>query len=272
LGQTTLYRSRSRSLELFRRSITRSHGIILVTGPTGSGKSTTLYTALQAINEPARNIITVEDPVEYEMHRITQVQVHPEIGLDFPSALRSILRRDPDVIMIGEIRDKETMDIAIRAALTGHLVFSTLHTNGAANTITRLVDMGMDSYLVAAALEMVVAQRLLRKLCPNCRQPADLPPDDVFEKFAVKKDKSMRFFRPSGCDRCSGTGYKGRLAALEIMPLDGGLRNLISDNAGGDRLLHYAVENHGMTTLSQSAFIRASQGLTSMDEVARVTG
>jgi len=174
--------------------------------------------------------------------------------------------------MIGEIRDKETMDIAVRAALTGHLVLSTLHTNGAANTVTRLVDMGMEPYLVAAALEMVMAQRLLRRLCPDCKTPVDAPEDGVFARYGIDKGKHMQFFHPAGCDRCNGTGYRGRLAAHEVMPIDDEMRRLIGQNAVADALLKHAVKHSGMITIQQSAFLNASRGLTSVEEVMRVTG
>jgi len=259
-------------LAIFRDSIKKPHGIILVTGPTGSGKSTTLYTALQALNEPTTNIVTVEDPIEYEMHRITQVQVNPDTGLTFPAALRSILRQDPDVIMIGEIRDRETMDIAVRAALTGHLVLSTLHTNDAPSTIARLIDMGLEPYLVASSLELVVAQRLLRRLCPDCKKPTDAIPDDIFERYGVTKEKGAGFYQPTGCDRCAGTGYKGRLAVMEVMRIDDETRRLISLGRGVEVLKARAVEKGGMTTLRQNAFIKASRGMTSLDEVIRATG
>jgi type II secretory ATPase GspE/PulE/Tfp pilus assembly ATPase PilB-like protein len=259
------------SMDAFGAAIKKPHGIVLVTGPTGSGKSTTLYTALQALNEPNRNIVTVEDPVEYEMHRITQVQVNPEIGLTFPSALRSILRQDPDVIMLGEIRDKDTMEIAVRAALTGHLVLSTLHTNDAAGTITRLVDMGMEPFMVSSALELAMAQRLLRKLCTHCKKAFE-PAKDPFKMYGVEEQEGMRFYQPVGCDRCSGTGYKGRVAAVEVLSMDEDLKRMITERKGAEDIRDYAFGLKGMKTLRQSAFLKATQGQTSIEEVMRVTG
>ncbi len=259
------------SLRLFEESIRKPYGILLVTGPTGSGKTTTLYSALQALNEPNKNIITVEDPIENELHRITQVQVNVDAGLTFPAALRSILRQDPDIVMVGEIRDLETADIAIKAALTGHLVLSTLHTNDSPSTIVRLVDMGIDSFLVASALEMVQAQRLLRKLCTFCKKPAEID-EEKLQKYGFQPEAGSEFWEPVGCERCNGTGYKGRAGAMEILVMDPVIRKMIIGGAGVDDLRNYAIESLEMSTLRRDGLTKASMGITSLEEVIRVTG
>jgi len=257
-------------MDMMREAIRKPNGVMLITGPTGSGKTTALYTALQALNEPSRNIVTVEDPVEYDLHRVTQVQVNPAAGLTFPAALRSILRQDPDVIMVGEIRDTETLDIAIKAALTGHLVLSTLHTNDAPSTIIRLVDMA-EPYLVATALEMVAAQRLIRRLCPDCKKPQDVPVE-LLERHGLAAPDGAQFYRAMGCETCSKTGFKGRTAIAEIMMVDDELRRMISRGEEISRIREHAVKSCGMVTLQQDAFAKAIRGLTSMEEVMRVTG
>jgi len=258
------------SLALLRQSIAKPHGILLVTGPTGSGKTTTLYSALTAISRPHVNVVTVEDPIEYDLPRINQVQVHPPAGLTFPVALRAILRQDPDIIMVGEIRDGETLDIAMKAALTGHLVLSTLHTNDAASTVPRLIDMGSEPFLVASTVEMITAQRLLRRLCPRCKEPAPVP-GEVLERFRVPFDSSARFFHPKGCDSCDGTGYSGRLAVAEVLVLDDAMRLLVAKGADEGALRHHALEVAGMSTLRQNALRKAVQGLTTLEEILRVT-
>jgi len=254
-----------------RESIVKPHGILLVTGPTGSGKTTTLYSALTALNRPQSNIVTVEDPIEYDLARVNQVQVHPVAGLTFPAALRAILRQDPDIIMVGEIRDGETLDIAMKAALTGHLVLSTLHTNDAVSTISRLLDMGSEPFLAASTVEMISAQRLLRRLCPHCREPATVP-DEVLEGFGVPVHDQMEFFRAKGCPECSRAGYRGRLAASEVLVMDEGLRQLVSRAADRGALRRHVVDTGRMRTLRQNAFLKAARGLTSLEEVLRVTG
>jgi general secretion pathway protein E len=238
------------------------HGILLVTGPTGSGKSTTLYSALKRINLPDKKIITIEDPVEYQMDGINQIHVNPQIGLTFASGLRHIVRQDPDVIMVGEIRDRETADVAIRAALTGHFVYSTLHTNDAPSAITRLVDMGVEEYLISSTVVAVLAQRLVRLICPHCKEPAGtrITPDGA----------SVSCFRGAGCDRCFGSGYTGRIGIFELMELNDDLRALIlakSDAAA----LTAAARRQGMRTLREDAWMKVAQGVTSADEVLRVT-
>jgi len=238
------------------------HGIFLVTGPTGSGKSTTLYSALKRINLPDKKIITIEDPVEYQMDGINQIHVNPQIGLTFASGLRHIVRQDPDVIMVGEIRDRETADIAIRAALTGHLVFSTLHTNDAPSAITRLADMGVENYLITSSLVAVLAQRLVRVICSACKQPAAtaLSPDGVM----------VDTFRGAGCAECGGRGYASRMGIFEMMELNDEIRKLImnNDDAG---VLTKAARRNGMRNLREDGWIKISTGVTTVAEVLRVT-
>jgi type II secretory ATPase GspE/PulE/Tfp pilus assembly ATPase PilB-like protein len=235
------------------------HGLIFVTGPTGSGKTTTLYAMLNTINTETRKIITIEDPVEYEMEGITQVQINPQIGLTFAQGLRSMLRHDPDVMMVGEVRDFETAELAIRIALTGHLVFSTLHTNDAASGVTRLVDMGVAPYLLVSSIECFMAQRLVRLLCPSC-------------KVEVKPDRAglKRMFRPGGCDRCQQTGYFGRVCIYELLQLSDPLKDLIMAKASADVLWRKAIEL-GMRTMQQDGWEKVRAGLTTYEEVLRVT-
>jgi general secretion pathway protein E len=238
------------------------HGILLVTGPTGSGKSTTLYSALKRINLPDKKIITIEDPVEYQMDGINQIHVNAQIGLTFASGLRHIVRQDPDVIMVGEIRDRETADIAIRSALTGHFVFSTLHTNDAPSAITRLVDMGVEEYLISSTVVAVLAQRLVRVICPNCKAPAG--------KRTAPDGTVVESFKGAGCEACFGSGYKGRLGIFELMELNDELRNLILAKADAATLTAAARRN-GMRTLREDGWLKVSLGMTSADEVLRVT-
>ena len=255
-------------LKPFRELISIPHGIILVTGPTGSGKSSTLYSALNAIKNPALKIITVEDPVEYQSPGISQIQVHGKIGLTFAAGLRSILRHDPDVILIGEIRDGETAQSAIQAALTGHLVFSTLHTNDAPSAFPRLVDMGVESYLVASTVEAVLAQRLIRKLCAKCKEqyrpkPGELPPD-------VPEDFPELLYRPRGCRECRDSGYAGRTGVFELLVNDAVIRKLCVENASAGQIRDYALRQ-GMTTLRQAGWEKVREGVTSIEEVLRIT-
>ncbi|MBM3812690.1 MAG: type II secretion system protein GspE [Acidimicrobiia bacterium] len=238
------------------------HGIFLVTGPTGSGKSTTLYSALKRINLTDRKIITIEDPVEYQMDGINQIHVNPQIGLTFASGLRHIVRQDPDVIMVGEIRDRETADIAIRAALTGHLVFSTLHTNDAPSAITRLTDMGVENYLITSSLVAVLAQRLVRVICANCKAPAG-------ERLTPTGD-SVPVWRGAGCQNCWGTGYIGRVGIFEMMQLNEELRRLIMRNEDAS-VLTEAARRNGMSTLREDGWAKAAAGVTTAEEVMRVT-
>ena len=256
------------SLRIFKEAIAKPFGMILVTGPTGSGKSTTLYSVLNQLNTHDRNIITVEDPVEYQIEGITQIQVKPEIGLDFSSGLRSLLRQSPDVIMIGEIRDSETADIAIKAALTGQLVFSTLHTNDAISSITRLIDMGVEPFLVASSLIMLSAQRLCRKICVKCRKPTEIPAD-FLESIGFKE--KVTFYTALGCSYCNGTGFYGRIAILEVAMIDDTIREMIIRKKSLDEIKQYALENCGMITLRDDAFLKIKEGLTTLDEALRIT-
>lgn len=255
-------------LEKFDRILKNPHGIILVTGPTGSGKSTTLYTALSELNTEDVNIITVEDPVEANMEGINQVHVNEKAGLTFASALRSILRQDPDIIMIGEIRDGETAGIAVKAAITGHLVVSTLHTNGTASTVTRLVDMGMESYLIGDALVGVIAQRLVRRLCPECKRLVYATEDEK-RLLGVTTPGDLPIYEPVGCEACGNTGYHGRIGVYEIMPVTNDLRIKIAAGARADEIKEQAV-SEGMSTLSVSATKLCVQGVTSFKEALKI--
>lgn len=246
-----------------------AHGIILVTGPTGSGKTTTLYAALSHINAPDKNIITIEDPVEYQLLGIGQMQVNPKINLTFAAGLRSILRQDPDVIMIGEIRDRETAEIAIHASLTGHLVFSTLHTNDAASAATRLIDMGIEPFLVASSVVAVLAQRLLRKICPECKQPYKPSPEEL-SRLDVAPDANVTLYRGAGCAACSQTGYRGRTGIFELMVLDDEIRRLIGAKADSTTIKQAAIAR-GMVTLKQEGAAKVLQGQTSLEELMRIT-
>lgn len=256
-------------LVVFKEACIKPFGMILVTGPTGSGKSTTLYSVLNQLNSPERNIITIEDPVEYQLEGITQVQVKPEISFDFASGLRSILRQSPDVIMIGEIRDSETADIAIKASLTGQLVFSTLHTNDSISSITRLIDMGVEPFLVASSLIMLSAQRLARKLCVKCRKQDLSVSADFLKDIGFTQD--MTAYAPVGCKYCNNTGYYGRIAVLEAILVDDGMRELIIRGHSLDEIKKYAIETRGMKTLRDDALLKAKIGLTSIDEALRIT-
>lgn len=257
---------------LLRELIEKPHGILLATGPTGSGKSTSLYAWLDLVNRPEHRIITVEDPIEYEMVGINQVQVAAEVGLSFATGLRHILRQDPDIIMIGEIRDHETAEIAIRAALTGHLVFSTLHTNDAVGAIMRLIDMGIEPFLAASSIEGVIAQRLLRRLCPTCREIAP-PATDYLVKhgFPLAALESHSIYRAVGCDDCFQTGYRGRQAICEIMQVTDPVRNMIHDKASVEQLKQYLVAEQQMRNLRQDGWDKVCAGITSVEEVLRVT-
>ena len=251
----------------FMELIKSPHGIILVTGPTGSGKTTTLYAALSEINREEINVITVEDPVEYQLDGISQVQVKPEIGLTFANALRSILRQDPDVIMVGEIRDTETAEIAIQSALTGHLVFSTLHTNDAPSSITRLVDMGIEPFLVASSVIGVIAQRLVRKVCPYCKE-LYTPTQEEKRELGLEEFKG-NFARGRGCEHCLGTGYLGRTAIYEILPVNREIKRLILERRDSDEIKERAVAG-GMKTLKMDGALKVAMGITTPEEVLRV--
>ena len=261
-----------RTLATFRRLIRSSHGILLVTGPTGSGKTTTLYAALSEINDPEKNILTIEDPVEYQIRGIGQIQVNPKIDLTFARGLRSILRQDPDVIMVGEIRDLETAEIAIQASLTGHLVFSTLHTNDAPGAVTRLVDMGVEPYLVSSSLLAILAQRLVRLLCPACRRPHRLTREEALELGLSPEEagEGVDVFAPGGCAQCMGTGYRGRTGIYELLVVTEPLRELILRHRDATTLRNAALEQ-GMVTLRRDGARKVLAGLTSVEEVLRVT-
>jgi general secretion pathway protein E len=257
------------TLAHFESLITRPHGIVLVTGPTGSGKTTTLYGALEKINSSDRKIITVEDPVEYQLKGVNQIAVKPKIGLTFATGLRHIVRQDPDVILVGEIRDLETSEISIQAALTGHLVFSTLHTNDAPAAITRLQDMGAEPYLIASVLEGVLAQRLVRRICGACRSP-DEPARANLEALGVDVAPGTELYRGKGCDECRGTGYRGRTGIYELFPITEDVRSLVLRRASSREIRRHAIEA-GMTTLRMDGWLKALEGVTTVEEVLRVT-
>ena len=251
--------------EIFKQAIRRPWGMILITGPTGSGKTTTLHTALKIIRSPETNIVTVEDPVEYRQPGIQQVQVKPAIGLDFASALRSILRQDPNVIMVGEIRDLETAQMAVRAALTGHLLFSTLHTNDAVSTIVRLVNFGIEPHLVAAALTLAASQRLVRRICLKSKEPYEAAPPER-ELFGFMPEPPATLYRGRGCGSCRNTGYTGRIAVFELLPITSEVRQMITQGADLDRLRRYA-EDSGMDSLRTSGLKKVAEGVTTIEEV-----
>ena len=261
LDQSTLAR--------FRKAIDAPHGMILVTGPTGSGKTTTLYSVLQELNNPQYNIVTVEDPIEYELSGINQVAVRADIGLDFSSALRSILRQDPDIVMVGEIRDNETADIAVKAALTGHQVLSTLHTNDAASAITRLDDMGIEPFLISSSILMTCAQRLVRRICTNCKEQF-VPEPETVAQLGLADEKESTFFHGSGCERCKGRGYVGRAALIEALPISEAIRRLIIKRASAAIIKNQAI-TEGMKSLRAVGVEKALEGVTTLEEVWRVT-
>ena len=262
-------------METFKTALGKPYGMILVTGPTGSGKSTTLYSIITQINTPERNIITLEDPVEYELEGITQIPARPEIGLTFSSGLKSVLRQSPDIVMVGEIRDFETADISIKASLTGQLILSTLHTNDSAGAITRLIDMGVEPFLVASSLILASAQRLMRKICPNCKTSVNIP-EDVLKRFGLKlEDIAKRgvknFYEGKGCAKCNNTGYYGRLGILEALLIDDKIRDMIMRKTSSDRIKEYGIKEQHMMTLRDSAAENFINGVTSFEEVLRVT-
>jgi type IV pilus assembly protein PilB len=262
-------------LSTFKTALARPYGMLLVTGPTGSGKSTTLYSIISQLNVSERNIITLEDPVEYETEGVTQIPARPEIGLTFATGLRSVLRQTPDIIMVGEIRDFETADIAIKASLTGQLILSTLHTNDSAGAITRLIDMGVEPFLVASSLIMASAQRLMRKICENCKEEMAIP-EEILERLGLnpsemKKRNAKTFYKGRGCPRCNDTGYYGRIAILEALLIDDPIRNMIMKKASSDEIKEYAVKKKSMMTLRDNAVENCILGVTTLEEVLRVT-
>jgi type IV pilus assembly protein PilB len=254
----------------FEHAFNKPHGAVLVTGPTGSGKTTTLYGALRVLHTPEKNIITIEDPVEYELSGVKQMQVNPKAGVTFGSGLRSMMRADPDVIMVGEIRDRETAQIAVEAALTGHLVLSTLHTNDAPTAIARLIDMGVEPFLVASAVDCVVAQRLARTLCPLCKRAVRIEGEVVRAHGFHVDEEWVEVFEPGGCTRCGGTGYRGRIGLYEVMPVDAEIRQLAVRRAAADEIAATAMAK-GMRRLRDDGLEKVRAGLTSLAEVARVT-
>ena len=254
----------------FQRAFEKSHGAILATGPTGSGKSTTLYAALGVLNTPDKNIITIEDPVEYELEGITQVPINPKAGLTFANGLRSMMRADPDIIMVGEIRDRETAQIAVEAALTGHLVLSTMHTNDAPTAVTRLIEMGIEPFLVASAIDCVVAQRLARTLCGHCKQRTIIPAGALRANgFPATLD--LEAYEPVGCRRCSGSGYRGRVGLYEVMEISPEIRDLALERRSADEIAQVALRQ-GMRRMAEDGLDKVKQGRTSISEIARVTG
>jgi len=260
-----------RDLAGFQKLIERPNGIILVTGPTGSGKSTTLYAALGAINDPTTKVVTIEDPIEYTMKGVIQVQANNKVGLDFSRALRAFLRQDPDVMMVGEIRDKETATIAVESALTGHLVLSTLHTNDAVGSVTRLIDMGVEPFLISSTCIGVLAQRLVRKVCSKCAEPFEAFPDllDILKKNDIPMD-NLTLMKGKGCDNCSGTGYSGRMGIYELMIMSDELRDMIIRRVPSSQLMALAREQ-GLRTLHQDGLLKVSKGVTAYEELCRVT-
>jgi type IV pilus assembly protein PilB len=258
------------SIEQFKAAVKRPHGMILVTGPTGSGKSTTLYSVLNQLSSPTKKLITIEDPVEYQVEGITQVQANADVGLTFASGLRALLRQSPDVVMIGEIRDFETADIAMKASLTGQLVLSTLHTNDAPSAVTRLIDMGVEPFLVASSTSLIEAQRLVRKLCAKCREPFG-PTPALLKQLDLHPADGATFFKAAGCRFCNGTGYRGRMGVIELFQVDERIRELIVSRAQSWEIKNYAVQQLGMTTLRQDGLKKAEMGLTTLEEVIAVT-
>jgi len=254
-------------LQIFEKLINKNTGILLVTGPTGSGKTTTLYAAINRINSMEKNIITIEDPVEYELKGVGQIQVNPKTELSFARGLRSVLRHDPDIIMVGEIRDLETVEIAIQASLTGHLVFSTLHTNDATGALTRLVDMGVEPFLIASSLLAVLAQRLVRRICPECKEPFR-PEESTLEELGLPKDQV--FYHGRGCEACMQSGYRGRTGIFELLVMDNDIRRLLTSGADSVKMKDMAVRN-GMATLFEDGLLKVKNGMTTLNEVLRVT-
>lgn len=257
------------TLSIFKEMIQKPYGIILVTGPTGSGKSTTLYSALKTINQPSRNIITIEDPIEYSLLGITQVQANPYIGLTFASGLRAFLRQDPDVIMVGEIRDKETAEVAIHAALTGHLIFSTLHTNNAAGAIVRLVNMEIEPFLISSSVLVSIAQRLVRKICPKCKEAYSLPTEALKDVGFKIEEEMVTLYRGTGCKNCNNVGYKGRIGIYEILVIDDQIQEMVIRREASPRIKEVA-QRSGMTTLWEAATKKVLSGVTTVEEVLRI--
>ena len=259
------------SLVKFEKAILKPYGMVLVTGPTGSGKTNTLYSAISQLNQPDTNIMTAEDPVEFQLGGVNQVQMKEQIGLNFAAALRAFLRQDPNIILVGEIRDFETAEIAIKAALTGHLVLSTLHTNGAPETITRLMNMGIEPFLVATSVHLICAQRLVRRICKDCAEPVEMPPQALIDEgYTPEEAKTVQIMKGKGCATCNKTGYKGRTGLYEVMEVDDEIRELVLVGASAVELKKKAIER-GMITLRRSGLMKVAQGWTTLEEVARET-
>jgi general secretion pathway protein E len=258
-------------LAQYKELVSQPYGMILVTGPTGSGKTSTLYTTLAKINSPENKIITLEEPVEYQLNGVNQIQVNPKIGMTFAKGLRSIVRQDPDIILVGEIRDRETAEIAIQSALTGHLLFSTLHTNDAAGAITRLLDMGVESFLLSSTLLGVLAQRLVRVICPHCKEPAR-PEEKLLNSMGIRPDEAsgIEFFAGKGCEECRYTGFKGRTAIFEYLPVDDEIRREITNKSSAERIKEVAMRK-GLMTLRQDGWRKVRKGVTTISEVLKVT-
>jgi len=256
-------------LKLFKEGISKPFGMILVTGPTGSGKSTTLYSIINELNTVDKNIITVEDPVEYLIEGLTQIQARPEIGLTFAEGLKAILRQSPDIVMVGEIRDNETADIAVKASLTGQIVFSTLHTNDAASTLTRLIDMDVEPFLVASSLVLVSAQRLCRRICSHCKEKMDVP-NKILNQMNYNIKSGTEFYKGKGCEVCHHTGYSGRMCIIEVLDVDDEIRAMLLRGDSSDTIKQYAIEKQGMMTLYQDALQKCCEGHTTIDEVLRI--
>lgn len=267
------------------KALQETYGMILMTGPTGSGKSTTLYSLLKVLNSEERNIITLEDPIEYNIEGLNQSQIKPEIGYTFASGLRTILRQDPNVIMVGEIRDAETAELAVHAALTGHLMFSTLHTNTAIGAIPRLIDMGIEPFLLSSSLRIVAAQRLVRKICEKCKEKISIPqsvkdkikqqvsniPEEELKKYKVDLSKEINFYHGKGCDNCNGTGLRGRLAIFEAVPVNENIKNIITEKHGNEELINKEREARGLITIKQDGILKILLGMTTIEEIERVT-
>ncbi len=274
-----------KALENMKQAISETYGMILFTGPTGSGKSTSLYALLKILNKEERNIITLEDPIEYNIEGLNQSQINPEIGYTFASGLRTILRQDPNVIMVGEIRDSETAELATHAALTGHLMFSTLHTNTAAGAIARLIDMGIEPFLLSSSLRIVVAQRLVRRICEKCKEELEIPqsiknriieelkkmPPGELKKYEVDISKEIKFYHGKGCDACNKTGLRGRVAIYEAIPVNDGIKLIITEKNGNEELVNKERESMGALTIKQDGILKIIKGLTTIEEIERVT-
>lgn len=273
------------SLQNLLTAIRETYGIILITGPTGSGKSTTLYAALKILNKEEKNIVTLEDPIEYNIGGLNQSQINPEIGYTFANGLRTILRQDPNIIMLGEIRDSETAELSVHAALTGHLVLSTLHTNTAIGAVPRMIDMGVESFLLASSLRMVIAQRLVRKICKDCKEEIkisdsikskiaqeikDIPPEEI-KRYGIEPGSEPHFFKGKGCEECGETGLKGRIAVYEVVPVTNSMRDIITDKLGNESLLTQERNKEHVVTMKQDGILKILKGITTIEEVERVT-